>query len=293
MNVLYFFASRLVIASLLLSLLLPRFDLDPHVMVLMRSILLFLSLIITLNSLSPPPSPPLSPRPTPSIPPHHTAASARSALDSWAQSSSSPPTLTRTIPPLIPSTKLDKYSPTVPQFASHLGSTNAANLAARRGHLLLTGAKFAVSRQVQPCDVLTLALPSSRRTTNPSQLGTSDSVLRGEGDADKFSNKGSWDSSVAGRAPRCSRKAGRLHNAVVDGNLKRGSELCLDDILPLILTPSKEKTGCQRRCRGIGWTSEWRVQLWCRRQGHPTCSLGASLRRGDRTRSTAPLLWGR
>lgn len=132
---------------------------------------------------------------------------------------------------------------TTTAFADDLVTTNAANMACRAGRLLCNGEKSPGARIVKAGDVLTLTRPAERRTAVP----------------DDDAKRGAWLSKrerlldalrdEARHAPTLRvlfeddtmaivLKPAGVHAMSWRNTLKR-RQLCLDDVLPLVLEPSK------------------------------------------------------
>ena len=125
-------------------------------------------------------------------------------------------------------------------FADELATSNAANVACRRGRLRVNGAEASGARVVAPGDVLTLAAAAERRTAVP-ELG-------GDRWLEKRANLAAALADPGRHAPPLRvlyeddamavvLKPAGVHSMSWKGSLK-ARQLCLDDVLPLFLEPS-------------------------------------------------------
>ena len=125
-------------------------------------------------------------------------------------------------------------------FADELATSNAANVACRRGRLRVNGAEASGARVVAPGDVLTLAAAAERRTAVP-ELG-------GDRWLEKRANLAAALADPDRHAPPLRvlyeddamavvLKPAGVHSMSWKGSLK-ARQLCLDDVLPLFLEPS-------------------------------------------------------
>ena len=138
--------------------------------------------------------------------------------------------------------RLRRYATTT-AFADELVTTNAANLACRAGRLLCNGEKSSGARIVKTGDVLTLARPPERRTAVPDDDAKRDAwiskrerllaALR-----DETRHAPPLQVLYEDDAMAVVLKPAGVHAMSWRNTLKR-RQLCLDDVLPLVLEPSR------------------------------------------------------
>ena len=128
-------------------------------------------------------------------------------------------------------------------FADDLVTTNAANLACRAARLLCNGEKSSGARIVKTGDVLTLARPPERRTLVPEDeekrdawISKRERLLAALRDEQRHAPP--LQVLYEDDAMAVVLKPAGVHAMSWRNTLKR-RQLCLDDVLPLVLEPSR------------------------------------------------------
>ena len=138
--------------------------------------------------------------------------------------------------------RLRRYATTT-AFADELVTTNAANLACRAGRLLCNGEKSSGARIVKTGDVLTLARPPERRTAVPDDDAKRDAWISKRERllaalCDEARHAPPLQVLYEDDAMAVVLKPAGVHAMSWRNTLKR-RQLCLDDVLPLVLEPSR------------------------------------------------------